>query len=106
MLQPLIENFNSTVNVLRLTPIGATQKENYAAHLTGVGCLIVPLDESFGTDLEGSFGKDFSMYCEGTDILEGDKIINGALAYKVIGVRSYSFMGNDLMEIRIRDFAE
>lgn len=103
MLEHLKQNYNSTVDVQRLTD-AAGGKENYAAHLSAVGCLIVPLDDSVGADLQGSFGKDYTMYCEAADIQEGDKVISGSTSYKVIGMRSYSFMGNDLMEIRIRDF--
>lgn len=106
MLNPLKQNFNATVSVNRLTTDADTANgEEYAAHLASVPCLIVPLEESFGNDLEGSFGKDFQMFCETVDIVEGDRVVNGSTQYRVTGVRAYEFMGNELMDIRIREFA-
>lgn len=105
MLGPLKQNYNASVDVSRISQDGTTDREVYTQLATGIGCLIVPLEESFGNDLEGSFGKDFEFYCETTDILEGDKIFDGTDTYKVTGVRAYSFMGNDLMDVRIRKFA-
>lgn len=103
-----ISNFyNKTVKTQRLTPTdesGSTAEE-YTDNILTLACHIQPLDESFSEDLDGNFGKDYIMFCPIVDILEGDKIIDGTVSYRVVGLKSYSgFSSNDHMEIRIRTF--
>ncbi len=98
-------NYNKTVLVKRLSPIDESEKESYEDHLIGIKCEIQPLEESYTEDLTGSFGKDWLMFCDAVDILEGDKIIDGDITYKVIGVESFEFLGEVRhMELRIRLF--
>jgi hypothetical protein len=86
---------------------GEESMEIYDEHLTSVACHIQALDDSYTEDLDGNFGKDFTMYCDLLDILEGDKVIDMGTGqeYKVVGVRRFE-QGDvdDHMELRIREF--
>ena len=105
---PLTRQFNKTVDVQRLAPITDTNKEEYAAHITGLACLIQPLDDTFSEDLQGSFGKNSTLYCEPNDIKEGDRIVDGSVNYRVIGVETFQdYMSVDHhMELTIRVFSD
>ncbi len=99
--------FNNSVTVERLTEDEEEDTEEYGEHITDLECLIYPLEENFGTDLEGSYGKDFIMISDIEDILEGDKIIDeDGFEYIVKGKRNFSFKTTDLMELRIRQMPE
>lgn len=100
-------NYNKTVTVERLVPSdeSGNDTESYEIYLTGVPCHIQPLDESFTEDVDGSFGKDSLMFCSVLDILENDKIVDGTVKYKVVGIKSFNFLDeNRHMELRIRLF--
>ena len=95
--------YNKIVNVLRLQDDESGETESYATHLTGVSCHIQALDDSYSEDIDGNFGKEWLMFCEIKDILEGDRIVDGALTYKVVGTETYEFGDDDdHMEVRIR----
>jgi hypothetical protein len=100
----ICRHYNKIVKTQRLydeSGIG----EGYMDYLTGVRCHIQPSDDSFSEDLDGSFGKNFLMFCRVQDILEGDKIIDGTDEYKVVGEDSYHFNGGDKhTELIIRKF--
>lgn len=102
--------YNTKVNVLRLVKDTGespedTEEYQVCKDLEDIHCLIYPLDESYGQDLEGTYGKDSMMITAGNIvILEKDKIISqDGKEYVVVGVRGYSFMGTDLTEVRIRE---
>jgi hypothetical protein len=99
-------NFNKSVTVQRLSvKTSHIGDEKYANHLTAVACHIQPLDESITEDLSGSFGKDYLMFAYVQDIVEGDQVVDGSDKYKVVGVESYEFLGqNRHMELRIRKY--
>jgi len=79
--------------------------EAYQDYIPALNCHIQPLDDNFSEDLAGSFGKNFLMFCQVCDILEGDKIIDGTDTYRVTGVDSYNFRDEDKhMELIIRKF--
>jgi hypothetical protein len=83
---------------------GSTSEE-YADNIVDLECHIQSLDESFTEDLDGSFGKDSLMFCAISDILEGDRIIDGSDYYRVVGMKIFDFGSiNDHMELRIRMF--
>lgn len=95
--------FNKTVDVMRLETTTGTDNEAFGAtHLIGISCCIQPLDDSFGEDLSGSYGKDSLMFCAVQDIKEGDKIVDGATEYRVVGIESFFFINQSHMELRIR----
>ena len=98
-------NYDRTVSTKRLTPVVDTEKDSYADHLEGVACHIQPLDESYSEDVQGSFGKDWLMFCDNVDILEDDKVIDGEIEYKVVGVERFHFLGMERhTEVRLRRF--
>lgn len=94
--------FDKQVAVKRLTGTAGTDNEAYGDHLSEVSCQIQPLEDSYGEDLEGSYGKDFVMFCEVLNIKQGDKIVDGTVEYLVVGLESYSWQGFSHMELRIR----
>ncbi len=96
-------NYNRTVDVERIAE-DAGPTESYAAHLSGVPCHIQPLDDSFTEQLTGSYGKDWLLFCDATDILEGDLVTDDAdVEYKVVGVESFHFLNQPRhMEVRLR----
>lgn len=102
----MLYNFEKSVDVQRLSPEteSGDDRESYAAHLTGVACHIQPIDDSYSEDLDGSFGKESLMFCETHDIENGDRIIDGEIEYKVIGIKKFNFMGDTHMELRIRQY--
>lgn len=102
---PISQFFDNEVDVYRLTDTADTDNEAWVAHLDGtsaVSCQIQPLEDAYSEDLEGSYGKDFLMFCAVVDILVGDKIVDGSAEYIVKGVESYSWQGFSHMELRIR----
>jgi hypothetical protein len=103
-MDPLEQAFNKTINIDRMGP-GQGDVEGYISHLSGVGCCIQPLDDSYSEDLDGSFGKESILYCDDLDILEGDRVVDGGTNYKVIGVKRIEFLNLPVhMEARIREF--
>jgi len=98
----ITDHYNRTVDVLRIADdAGPTQ--SYAPHLSDVACHIQPLDDAYAEGLTGAYGKDWLMFCAVADILEGDEIVEGDVTYRVVGIESFHFRGEDKhMEIRIR----
>jgi len=103
---PISQWFNNEVDVYRLSDVADTDNQAWVAHLDGtseVSCMIQPLDDAYGEDLEGgSYGKDFVLFCAVVDIKQGDKIVDGSTEYIVQGVESYDWQGFSHMELRIR----
>jgi hypothetical protein len=101
--------YDETVRVDRLqaTESGDAGEEDYGVHINNLQCTIQPLDESFTEDITGQFGKDWTLYCNIADILEGDRIVNGDDEYRVVGVETFphEMAGDDAhMELRIREY--
>ena len=100
-------NYDKSVRVDRLTDVdsGDAGEEEYTPHILALDCHIQPLDESFSEDITGQFGKDLLLFCAVSDILEGDRITEGSNVYRVVGVESFSFLGEQRhMECRIREY--
>ncbi len=100
-------NYDRNVRIDRLSNVdsGEAGEEDYDTHINSVACHIQPLDESFSEDNTGQFGKDYLMFCDVCDILESDLVVDGSTTYKVVGVESFNFLGeNRHMEIRIREY--
>lgn len=99
-----IENrYDQSVDVHRLAE-DTDNVETFAAHLSGVACMIQPLDAGYTEDVEGNFGKDFVMFCANVDIKEGDKIIDGSTEYRVVGVEVFDRGNAQHTELTIRTF--
>lgn len=101
----IYDHYTRTVDVLRLVA-GDNDTEQYETYLEGVRCHIQPLEDSYSEDLTGNFGKDWLMFTDQADILEGDKIVDQAdasLEYKVVSKEAFEFRGRPRhMELRIR----
>lgn len=100
-------NYNKTVKIDRLTDVesGEAGQEKYAENLSAVPCHIQPLEEGYSEDQQGQFGKDWLMFCDYNDILEGDRVRDGSTEYRVVGVEKFTFLGEPRhMELRIRLF--
>lgn len=98
--------FTKTVTVRRLALVdGETVKKEYATHLAGVPCMIQPLEASISGSIPGGFGKDFLMFAGLVDIQEGDRVLDGAKEYRVVGVERFEFgTREDHVEASIRIF--
>jgi hypothetical protein len=98
-------NYDREVDVQRLTA-GDGETQEYTAHISDVACHIQPLDEAFSDSGDGKFGKDWMMFCDADDILEGDHVIDGEKTYTVVGIERFNFLGRDRhMEMRIREYS-
>lgn len=95
------KNYNKIIDTQRLEDESGNV-ESYQDYLSDIGCMIQPLDDAFSEDLDGNFGKDYLMFCGICDILEGDKIIDGADEYKVSAVEKFVHGRNSHLELRIR----
>ena len=95
--------FDSKVDTLRLSDTAGRDVEEWgvATNVAEVACMIQPLDDSFGSDFDGAYKKDFLMFCNVVDIKQGDRVVNGAIQYDVAGVESYDFIGQTHLEIRL-----
>ena len=94
--------YDATSSTKRLSDIASTDNEEYGTSITTFNCHIQPLEDSFREDLEGSYGKDYLLFCAVQDIKEGDIVVNGSTEYLVKGIKSYSFGGQSHMEITLR----
>lgn len=99
---PINQFFDNEVDIKRLEDTTDTDNEAFQAHLSDVSCQIQPLEDAYGEDLEGSYGKDFTMFCAVIDVKQGDKIVDNSTEYLVVGVESYDWQGFSHMELRIR----
>jgi hypothetical protein len=94
--------FDKTISTKRLTDITGTDNQDWQTNLASVNCNIQPLDDGFSEDLEGSYGRDYLMFCDLVDILEGDKIVEDDVEYLVKGIRRFEVMNFSVLELRIR----
>lgn len=103
-MSSISDQFDKEIDVLRLGD-DSGNTESYGIHLSNVPCTIQPLDESYSEDVDGSMGKDSIMFCEVCDIKESDRIEDGTDTYRVVGLETFHFLGEDQhMELRIRLF--
>ena len=99
--------FDRTVSVYRLTQDTGESPADIEEYilvdgLSSVRCQIQPLDDAYGEDFSGAYGKDFLMFCQENGIMEKDKIIDGDNEYIVGGVENYTFLGRSHSEVRIK----
>jgi hypothetical protein len=96
------DQYNKMVDVQRVID-DSGNTEVYDDHITDLPCVIQPFDDAYSQDIDGSFGKEWLMFCDVNDILEGDRIVDGAVEYKVVSVESFEFLNKPQhMELRIR----
>jgi len=96
------DQYNKMVDTQRVVD-DSGNTEVYDDHITDLPCHIQPFDDAYSQDIDGNFGKEWLMFCDVCDILEGDRIVDGAIEYKVVSVESFEFLGQPRhMELRIR----
>ena len=100
----LRHQYDKTASTKRLQLEPGTDKKSYQDHLPDVPCLIQPLDATLSADVEMSYGKNFLMMCDVTDIIEGDRIFIDEEEYRIMAVETLEFMGESHMELSIRIF--
>lgn len=98
----MLVHLDKTVVAKRLAQSSTADVEVFDTSIVDLKCQIQPLDDSFGQDIEGSYGKDSLMFCRSADIKQDDKIIDGTDEYLVRGVEVYTFVGETHLEVRIR----
>ena len=87
--------YDKTVSTKRLAAVASTNKETWQDNLVDLPCTIHPVETSQQNLNDGAFYKTFKLWCElGTDIVIGDRIIEGATTYTVKGVSIYDFGRN------------
>lgn len=99
--------YNATVDVLRATIVdGSDTKKEFTTHIEDLSCHIQPFDDVISQDIEVGFGKDWLLFCDAQDIIEGDRVVYDSKQYRVVSVEKFdSFIGKSWhMEIRIRYF--
>jgi hypothetical protein len=97
--------FDKTITTERIEEESGSDVETYQPYLSGVSCTIQPMDDSYTEREPGQFSKNFLMFCDVCDILDGDKIIDGTTVYKVIGLEVLQVLSHSHMEIIITENA-
>ena len=95
---------NKTVTILSLSDDVGVDTETYATTITNVRVHHQPSDDSFSVDLDESYGKDSIMILRPQSIKQDDKIIDNdnSDAYMVRVIRSFDFLNQTVMELRVR----
>jgi len=85
--------FNLTASTERLSSVSGSNRSTYQANLGNFRCHIQPVSGEFSAlGQAGGFFNNFRMFCpNGTDIIEGDRVIQGATTYTVQGVLSREY---------------
>ncbi len=97
--------YDRTIATERLEEESGSDIETYEQYLIGISCTIQPLEDSYTEKEDGQFSKNFLMFCDVCDILDGDKIIDGNTIYKVVGVEVLRVLNHSHMEITITENA-
>lgn len=92
--------YNKTVSTQRLGAVVGTNKQTFATNVASLKCTIHPVETSQQNLNDGAFYKTFKMWCDvDTDILVGDRVIDGDDTYTVKGVSSYDFGRNPHLRV-------
>ena len=89
---PINRQYNNTVDTQRLDSIAGSFKKDWQANLSDVNCIIHPQGGEHQEVGDGKFFRLFKMWCPvDTDIVIGDRVIDGSTTYSVKGVSVYDF---------------
>lgn len=97
--------YNKSISTQRIEDESGSNVEEYEDYLAGISCTIQPLDDSYTEREPGQFSKNFLMFCDVCDILDGDKVIDGAIVYKVIGLQVLEVLDHSHMEVILTEDA-
>jgi hypothetical protein len=95
--------YDREAEVSRLSTVTG-YKQAFTPYLSSLPCHIQPIQDAFSQDMGGGFGKDFMMFCDLADVVEGDRVVIGGLEYRVMGLSRHSFRDHEHMEVRLRVF--
>lgn len=86
--------FRKTVDTKRLSSAGgSSNRQVWSDNLSDLSCAIHPMNPEKNL-VNSAFYKTYKMFCaSGTDIKEGDQVIDGSTVYTVQGVSDYDDMG-------------
>jgi len=91
--------FDRTVNTQRQEDVAGSKRQVWADKLTNLRCAIQP-QSGEQQILQEAIYKGFEMWTfEKTDIITGDKVIEGSKVYIVKGVREMDFGRNKHISI-------
>jgi len=97
---PISTQYNKTVTTERLADVAGSFKEVWSAYLTGIACAIHSESPEHNLSLNGASYKLFKMWCAvGTDILTGDKVVDGSIKYHVRSVSKKDYGSGDTQHL-------
>lgn len=92
--------YNKTVSTQRLAAVSGTNKQTWGTNLASLDCTIHPVETSQQALGDGAFYKTFKLWCAvGSDVLIGDRVIDGSDTYTVKGVSTYDFGRNPHLRV-------
>lgn len=96
----LLTLYNKIVSTERLADVAGSMKEAWQTNLAEVSCTIHSESPEHSLTLSGASYKLFKMWCDvDTDILTGDKVIDGAIEYHVRSVSKKDYGGDDIQHL-------
>jgi hypothetical protein len=101
---PIPNFFDSEVDVYRLyadTDESPSDTEDFILIEENVVCSFQALSDSYYQDSTGASTKDYTMFTQEPNIVEGDKIVAEDLKFIVKGIKSYDLRNYTLREISI-----
>jgi hypothetical protein len=101
---PIEATYDETVKSQRLEPESGSDIEEYEDFILSIDCCIQAIDDMPSEDPEGSFGKNYLMFCDDWDIEEGDNIVRNSENYRVIGKKRHTFWGHTHIELTLRKY--
>lgn len=83
-----------------------TNKRTYQANLSAFKCHLQADTDDIAKDGGAMFGKDWLMFCDICDIIEGDRVTIGSNEYRVVGVSQFPALRSPSahLEVRLRLF--
>lgn len=104
----LSDYYDKTARVDRLTVVEElyepTNKKAFAIHIAELPCYLQALEDSITQDISVGFGKNWVLFCDIEDIIEGDRIFIEDKEYRITGIETFEDSRNPHMEIKIRIF--
>ena len=92
---PIDRLFDREVDTKRLARVGSSHKEAWGNNLSGLQCHIQPVEGEPQELLSGAYATMFKMWCPvDTDIIIGDRIIDGARTFTVRGLKIHDYGGS------------
>lgn len=92
---PIDRLFDREVDTKRLARVGGSHKEAWSDNLSGLQCHIQAVEGEPQELLSGAYATLFKMWCAvDTDIIIGDRVIDGARTFTVRGLKLHDYGGS------------